>query len=31
MNTSLHYKIKQDMNKKEMKNKVQVKIFIYNI
>ena len=31
MNTSLQHKIKQDMNKKEMKNKVQVKIFIYNI
>lgn len=31
MNTSLHHKIKQDMNKKEIKNKVQVKIFIYNI
>ncbi len=31
MNTSLHQKIKQEMNKTEIKNKLKVILIIYNI
>ena len=31
MNASLHQKIKQEINKKEIKNKVKVILIIYNI